>query len=123
TTRAGRRPERTIYRITAQGRDEALQWLRELLEKPLPDSTWFYAALSFLPALEPREVQEQLSKRATHLEAEIQSYRHVLTTVTPRVGRLNLIELEYAAAWRTAELRWVQEIIAEIRSGTLKWNP
>src|SRR5215831_15069593 len=32
TTREGRRPERTIYRITAQGCEEALKWLRELLE-------------------------------------------------------------------------------------------
>src|SRR5215831_19610110 len=48
TTRSGRRPERTVYRITNQGCEEALKWLRELLAKPLPDSNWFYAALSFL---------------------------------------------------------------------------
>src|SRR5215510_11876711 len=34
TTREGRRPERTIYRITKAGRDEMMDWLRELLEKP-----------------------------------------------------------------------------------------
>src|SRR5215468_9826603 len=63
TTRSGRRQERTIYRITKQGGAEAIRWLRELLEKPAPDSIWFYAALSFLPALEPREVREHLCKR------------------------------------------------------------
>src|SRR5579859_4420964 len=36
TTRAGRRPERTVYRITRKGRQEASRWLRELLEKPGP---------------------------------------------------------------------------------------
>lgn len=123
TTRSGRRPERTIYRVTAQGCDEAIKWLRELLERPVPDSTWFFAALSFLPALEPRDAREQLSKRVRHLQSEIKSYRHVLDTVTARVGRLNLIELEYAVAWRTAELRWVKQIIEELRSGKLTWNP
>jgi DNA-binding PadR family transcriptional regulator len=123
TTRSGRRPERTIYRITSRGCDEAIQWLRELLEKPVPDSTWFYAALSFLPALEPRDVREQLSKRVGHLQTELRSYRQVLETVTARVGQLNLIELEYAVAWRTAELRWVKQIIEELRSGKLTWNP
>jgi DNA-binding PadR family transcriptional regulator len=123
TTRAGRRPERTIYRITKQGCDEAIRWLQDLLEHPVPDSTWFYAALSFLPALEPRAVREQLSRRVAHLQSDIQSYRHVLATVTPKVGRLNLIELEYAVAWRTAELRWIKQIIAELRSGKLNWNP
>src|SRR5262245_59885094 len=39
TMRAGRRPERTIYRITKSGSAEAIQWLRELLETPAPDST------------------------------------------------------------------------------------
>src|SRR5215469_11116173 len=41
TTRAGRRPERTVYRITRAGRQEMTNWLRELLEKPGPDTTWF----------------------------------------------------------------------------------
>jgi DNA-binding PadR family transcriptional regulator len=123
TARAGRRPERTIYRITKQGCGEASQWLSELLENPAPDSTWFFAALSFLPALEPGEVRDKLLKRVRHLEAEIGGYEHVLTTVTPRVGRLNLIEVEYALALRRAELVWVKRIISELGSGKLKWDP
>jgi DNA-binding PadR family transcriptional regulator len=123
TTRSGRRPERTIYRITRQGGEEAMQWLRELLEAPGPDSTWFYAALSFLPALQPYEVSEQLTKRVGHLQSAVRAYREVLRTVTPRAGRLNLIELEYAVAMRTAELRWVKKILEELRSGKLTWNP
>lgn len=123
TTRSGRRPERTIYRITQQGGEEAMQWLRELLETPGSDSTWFYAALSFLPALQPHEVSEQLTKRVGHLQSAVRTYREVLRTVTPRAGRLNLIELEYAVALRTAELRWVKQILEELRSGKLTWNP
>jgi DNA-binding PadR family transcriptional regulator len=123
TTRSGRRPERTIYRITRQGGEEAMQWLRELLETPAPDSTWFYAALSFLPALQPHEVSEQLTKRVGHLRSAVRTYRQVLRTVTPRAGRLNLIELEYAVALRTAELRWVKQILQELRSGKLTWDP
>jgi DNA-binding PadR family transcriptional regulator len=123
TTRSGGRPERTIYRITPQGCDAAIQWLRELLEKPVADSTWFYAALSFLPALEPSDARRQLCKRVARLHNEIRNYRQVLATVSPRVGRLNLIELEYAVAWRAAELRWVKKIIQELRLGKLSWNP
>jgi DNA-binding PadR family transcriptional regulator len=123
TTRSGRRPERTIYRITPQGRDEAIKWLRELLETPAADSTWFYAALSFLPALEPYDACEQLQKRVGHLEKEIENHDHVLSTLTARIGRLSLIELEYAVALRTAELRWTKRIIGELHNGKLKWNP
>ena len=122
-TRSGRRPERTVYRITALGEEEALRWLRELLQEPTPDSTWFFAALSFLPALQPKDVCAQFEKRIAHLQSAIRSYRHVLRTVTPRAGRLNLIELEYALAMRVAELRWVKQILKELRGGKLSWNP
>jgi DNA-binding PadR family transcriptional regulator len=123
TTRSGRRPERTVYRITKRGCQEAIDWLRELLEKPGPDSTWFFAALSFLPALTPNETADQLQKRVAHLKTEISNFKEVLRTITPRAGRLNLIELEYALAMRAAELRWVNQIIAELKSGKLEWNP
>src|SRR5438045_5900085 len=103
TTRSGRRPERTIYRITAKGCAEALNWLRELLEAPAPDSMWFYAALSFLPALSPAEVSEHLGKRLVRLQHEIGNYKRVLRDVAPSVGRLNLSALEYALAIRRAE--------------------
>src|ERR671936_1214287 len=33
-SREGRRPERTVYRITADGEDELINWLRELLAVP-----------------------------------------------------------------------------------------
>src|SRR5215471_5599375 len=121
TTRAGNRPERTIYRITREGNHEMVAWLRELLEKPTPDPIWFYAALSFLPALEPHDVLERLQRRVELLETEIHNYRQVLSTVTPRIGRLHLVEVEYALALRIAESHWVSGIIKDLESGKLKW--
>jgi len=123
TTRAGRRPERTVYRITKAGRQEMAKWLRELLERPGPDTTWFYAALSFLPAVQAREAAEQLQKRARHLETEVRNYKRVLTDLVPRIGRLPLIEVEYALAMRSAERDWVEQIIKDLRNGKLDWNP
>jgi len=123
TTRAGRRPERTVYRITPRGLAEAVRWLKELLEQPSPDSTWFYAALSFLPALPPREVSRQLRKRITHLARQIGEYQRALDLMIPRIGRLNLIEVEYALALRLSEQRWVEQIVEELGSGKLAWNP
>jgi DNA-binding PadR family transcriptional regulator len=123
TGRAGRRPERTIYAITRSGEEELVRWLRELLRTPNPDSIPFYAALSFLPALEPSDALDQLTGRTEQLEAEIQKYREVLRTVGARIGRLHLVEVEYALALRTAERRWVIQIIDDLRSAKLSWNP
>ena len=37
TSRQGARPERTVYRITEAGRQEMLDWTRELLSTPEPE--------------------------------------------------------------------------------------
>src|SRR5262245_20855148 len=41
TTRQGARPERTVYRITGAGRQELVDWTRELLSDPHIERTWF----------------------------------------------------------------------------------
>src|SRR3984957_15724625 len=46
TERAGRRPERTVYRITAAGSAELLDWLSELISVPAKEYLRFEAGLS-----------------------------------------------------------------------------
>ena len=53
TERAGRRPERTVYRITDAGAHELMDWLSELVSTPVKEYRQFDAALSFLAVLEP----------------------------------------------------------------------
>lgn len=123
TTREGRRPERTVYRLTDAGEQEMLSWLQEMLARPLREPTQFFAALSFLSHLTPESVRVQLRQRATLLEAEIAGLEAVLETMVPRIGRLPLIEVEFARAMRQAELAWVQSFEKELRRGTLCWDP
>jgi len=123
TTRQGRRPERTVYRLSEAGEQEMLSWLQEMLARPLQEPTRFFAALSFLSHLTPETVQVQLRQRATLLEAEIAELNAVLKTMVPRIGRLVLIEVEYGRAMRQAELAWVQSFEKELRTGRLCWDP
>ena len=123
TSREGRRPERTVYRLTEDGGRELLAWLRELLANPARDPTQFFAGLSFLPLLEPDDVLEQLDTRAGLLEAQVAELDAVLKTMTPRIGRLVLLEVEYARAVRRAELKWVRSLAEELRDGRLTWDP
>jgi DNA-binding PadR family transcriptional regulator len=123
TTRQGRRPERTVYRLTEAGEQQMLRWLQEMLAKPLREPTQFFAALSFLSRLTPESVCIQLQQRAALLEAEIVALDAVLKTMVPRIGRLVLIEVEYARAMRQSELAWVQSFHRELEMGTLSWNP
>ena len=122
TRREGRRPERTVYKLTEAGENAVLGWLRDLLAKPGQVSTPFFAALSFLAQLRPEDVLAQLGARAERLEAQLAGADTVLRELLPRLGRLVLVELEYTQAMRRAELEWVRAVSEDIRTGRLPWS-
>jgi DNA-binding PadR family transcriptional regulator len=115
TERNERRPERTIYEATAEGRRTVLQWLRTMLAEPARDFPDFPAALSLLAVLEPKEVAALLEARALALGERVQ--RSV-----PGLLRVFQLESEYQDAMLKAEIRWLRSIVAELRSGELTWN-
>jgi DNA-binding PadR family transcriptional regulator len=121
-TREGKRPERTIYRVTRQGDDELLAWLRELLTNTSREPSQFFAALSFLPVLTPQDALEQLQDRAGLLEVEVANMEAALHHLIPKIGRVVLVELEYSLALRRAELTWVRSVTEDLRTGSLTWD-
>src|SRR3954464_15122593 len=78
TTREGRRPERTVYRITEAGADALLDRLRDLLATPRRDYPPLTQALSFISRVEPDDVIGRLEERIAWLEAEVASFRGVV---------------------------------------------
>lgn len=122
TNREGRRPERTIYRLTKSGADELDTWLRHLLEQPTREYPHFGAALMFLGALRYKEDAIKVFEgRARAIEAEIASVDAILRGVPTDLPRLFTIEDEYTQAMRRAELEWLRRTIAELKDGTLEW--
>jgi len=124
TTRAGRRPERTVYALTDAGRDDLLLWLRELLSEPVHEYPLFGAALAFLAALPADEVPTLLEWRAAMLEAQIAASESMLRSMeNAGLPRLFGVESEYMNAMRRAEVDWVRAIANDIRSDRLRWPP
>ena len=124
TERAGRRPERTVYRLTDAGRMELIDWVSELISTPVKEYTRFEAGLSLIPVLPPEDAAALLAQRCDRLEIEISQERSLLQLVAQRgVRRLNLIEGEYLLAMHEAELAWTRQFAEAIRSGTLEGVP
>ncbi|AYY14538.1 PadR family transcriptional regulator [Actinobacteria bacterium YIM 96077] len=119
TTREGKRPERTVYTITDTGRTTMIEWLGELLGTPAKEYPQFEAALSLMPALPVDNVIRLLEQRLERLRAEYE-YGSGLMRETAKMGlpRLFAIEHEYELALRAAEIEFVQNLLAELRSGT-----
>ncbi len=120
--RAGGRPERTTYRLTARGRASLPRWLRDRIAVPRVTPSEFVGLLSFLVHLAPDAVVEGLDARARLLEAETGDRALRLREAGRHVARINLVEGEYALAMGRAELAWVRSLADDIRTGHLRWD-
>ncbi len=119
--REGRRPERTVYRLTDAGRIRLDAWMSELLARPVKEYPQFEAALSLLPVLHPDTVAELLRTRIGILDQEIARERAMLDTAHKAgLPRLLLIEGEYHLALRETELSWVRGLADDLEAGTLE---
>jgi DNA-binding PadR family transcriptional regulator len=127
TTREGRRPERTVYEITAEGVSEFEDWLAELLCRPVRDFTSLEAGLSLMGGLPPAEVTRLLEERTVALRIEIGAVEAGQRVVT-EIGlpELFAVEDQFRLAMLTAELRFVQDLAERIRTeklgGTAMWR-
>ena len=118
TSRQGARPERTVYQITEAGRQEMLDWTRELLSTPEPEHPKFAAGLSVQMILSPDEVIALLQARLGRLEESIAARRAAITEHLKEVPRLFLVEDEFAVAMVEAEAAWVRGLLEELTSGS-----
>jgi DNA-binding PadR family transcriptional regulator len=117
STREGRRPERTVYRLTDAGRAELVDWTRELISTPVAERPRFRAGLSVLAVLHPDEAVELLRRRLALLEEGIAAERDALERHTRTIPRLFLVEEEYGLALQEAEAAWIRSLLAELTSG------
>ncbi|MGZ4620209.1 MAG: PadR family transcriptional regulator [Frankiaceae bacterium] len=121
TEREGRRPERTVYRITDAGRAELVDWLSELLGTPEKEYPGFEAGLSLMPVLPPDDVVSLLDNRTMRLRLELEAMRatHELAA-HEGLPRLFAIEGEYRRAMLEAELAFVMTLRDDIDKGTFE---
>ncbi|MGW5096755.1 PadR family transcriptional regulator [Streptomyces nodosus] len=117
--REGNRPERTLYGITDPGREEAVQWLSDLLAVPAQEFPIFEAALSLMGVLAPDEVARLLQERLDTLQVRAASARGGLEKLYEKLPPLFLIETEYQLHMIEAEAAWVRDFLLEITEGSL----
>jgi DNA-binding PadR family transcriptional regulator len=117
TTRAGRRPERTVYEITEAGATEFEDWLAELLSTPVRDFTSLEAGLSLMVTLPPGEVARLLDERAERLRIELRSLDSMLAEAS-YLPEIFVVESHYRQAMLTSELTFVTDTVSRIRNGT-----
>ena len=119
TTREGRRPERTVYRITPDGREEMATQLSRLVTTP-EEVPPFGAALSLLGNLEPDLQISALRQRRIRLEGRLAEYEAQLAAAGPHLEYKRVMELDYLCAVGHAELAWLRRVLAALKEEPAK---
>lgn len=123
TDREGKRPERTVYRLTEEGAGVVLEWAQEMLARPRNEYGTFAAAISFLPVLLPDAARGVLEMRGTLLDAEIARVRSLIDSAArSSFPRLFMLEDELRLAAMEAEARWVKGVVDDLAAGRLTWD-
>jgi DNA-binding PadR family transcriptional regulator len=118
TGQVGGRPERTQYRLTAEGEKEFQALLRETwwkLTAPLDD---LMPALCFMPSLRAEEVVAALKHRISHIEGVTAHLAFARSEIKPPETPAHVKELhDLLAARMKAEIPWAKTLIARIGRG------
>lgn len=141
TSRGGRRPERTVYMLTPDGRAQLGTWMRELIGTPAKEFSQFEAGLSLLPVLPPDEAVVMLRARAERLRDTVAQMSAQIEQVgaqelsaltgpdeqlpTPLLGQkfppIFMVESEFRRALLSAELAFVDDLVRRITEEG--WGP
>ena len=123
TSRAGQRPERTVYALTDAGRAELRDWLAELVGQPQHEYPAFVAALSLIAALPPSQVRALLRTRLGHLARQRAQARALIDTAAAGgVPGLFLIEEEYRLALLDADAAFTTRLADRITDPATDWT-
>lgn len=106
------RPERTVYEITDEGRQELYDWMRDLISEPGTEYPHFGVALSLLSVLPPDEAVTLLDRRLAALTVQVTEVDRVLDDARDSgVMPIFLVEEDYRRELARAEQRFVTRLI------------
>ncbi|MCW2879655.1 MAG: PadR-like family transcriptional regulator [Sphaerisporangium sp.] len=116
TVRDTLRPERTVYALTGEGRQELHDWLCDLVAQPRNEYRQFGLALSLLSVLAPAEAVELLVERLERITALAGQIRKTGKTAREDgILWVFLIDDEYELAVLEAERHFVAGLIESLK--------
>jgi DNA-binding PadR family transcriptional regulator len=122
TSREGKRPERTTYRLTSFGLDSYREELVTSVSQVGPEYPRFAMAMQQLHTLRRDEAIAELVRRTHALKAKLAVSDVTIAELTSRgVEPLFWIDHGYSRAMRQAELDWVERLIDQLSNDELTW--
>jgi DNA-binding PadR family transcriptional regulator len=122
TEREGNRPERTIYEITAEGRETLALRVAEMLATPVNEYPEFPLAIGEAHNLPKDTVIELLGRRLALLEADLEEIEDgIRETESKQVNPAFVLNVGYSHAIQSAEVQWLRQLLADLRANVITW--
>jgi DNA-binding PadR family transcriptional regulator len=122
TERAGNRPERTTYAITAAGDAALRRRISDALETPAYEYPLFPVALSEAHNLPAGETVRLLNRRIELLQKQVDEIEATIERIrTENVEEAYWFVADYLRIQAVAERDWLQTIVNRIESKDLPW--
>ncbi|HEX3778246.1 MAG TPA: PadR family transcriptional regulator [Pseudonocardiaceae bacterium] len=122
TSREGRRPERTSYRITDAGRDAFAERLREIVAEPAQEFPIYHVGISMLHTLDRDDALVQLHRRQLDLTGQVATAKIYIKDLTRRnIDKMYWVDVYLKLAMAEAELTWTTQLTRQIEDGELTW--
>lgn len=117
------RPERTVYAITAEGREALQDWVQRRLAEPGQEYPRFPLVLSLATKLPWDRAEPALTARlAERHEQRRVLERHGEAAQAQQVPESHLLEDAFRLRMLDAEIGFVQDLLHRVRSGSLVWD-
>lgn len=122
TGRAGRRPERTVYAITAEGRTVFAEQVADMVANPVREYPMYRLAIALATTLGRDALLTELRRRLNGLDRVIAGDLASLDADEQRDAPARWsLNLQYQLAMNRAERDWTARVVADLESGALEW--
>ena len=120
TEQEGSRPSRTVYQITAAGREEFTRLLQATWSEVERQYFAFDIGLTFMSALSTEKVKESLQQRVQHLEHTLQhldAHEREQSANEHAPNHLMAAVFNHHRVHFRAELEWTRDLLQKVEQG------
>ncbi|MBV8063223.1 MAG: PadR family transcriptional regulator [Nevskia sp.] len=111
---------RTVYRITAPGRQRFQDLLQEQFETGGPVSATLYAPMLFLQFADLAKVAAALRQRLARLDLAIAEIAALRPQLEPQLGNGRLHLMEHLDRQRRLDRGWIQAVLEDVEAGRVR---
>lgn len=117
------RPDKTIFRITDAGREAFIKLVHHQLDQSSYPQHPVFMALPFVRHCEPETIIPHIEKQITCCEERLTRLRMIYELKSPYIPAGSSMFVRGCIQFSETELSWLNEALAEARSGKLFEGP